>query len=348
MGWRRFWLVFVAVVLGAFGLLCAFVVVVDPYNTLPFSPALEREPVSTNQRFSFPSLAVSPNFDSAIFGTSTTRLLRPERFNKLFAARFANLSMNSATTHEQQRLYNLFVQHHRAPRMVIFGLDGEWCSTAPTLDDFTFRPFPPWLYDGNPWNDVLYLFNFSSLEQAGRQFGFLTGLRTPKYGRDGYTNFLPPEDQYDLEKARSHIYGPSGPTAKSLITAPQQNFSEERKSWNFPAHSRMREMLARLPDETVKVLMFVPLHNVRLPNKETLEWARWDECKHRLAALTPDTPNAHTIDFMIPSQITTRDENYWDAVHYSVGVAERLAELISIGISDRRGRVGLFDYIEPR
>ena len=348
MGWRRFWLVFVAVLLGALGLLCAFVIIVDPYDTLPFSPALEREPVSTNQRFSFPALATSPRFDSVIFGTSTTRLLRPEKFNSLFAARFANLSMNSATTHEQQRLYNLFVDHHRAPRMVIFGLDGEWCSTAPTLEDFTFRPFPPWLYDANPWNDVLYLFNFSALEQAGRQVGFLTGLRTPKYGRDGYTNFLPPEDQYDLEKARSHIYGPSGPTPTSVITAPQQNFSEQRKGWNYPAHSRMRDMLARLPGETVKVLMFVPYHNVRLPNEETLEWARWDECKHRLAALTADMPNAHTIDFMFPSEITTRDENYWDALHYSGGVAEQLAELIRIGISDRRGRTGLFNYVEPQ
>ena len=348
MGWRRVWLVFVAVVLGTFGQLCAFVVIVDPYNTLPFSPALEREPVSTNQRFSFPSLAASSNFDSAIFGTSTTRLLRPESLNRLFAARFANLSMNSATTHEQQQLYDLFVKHHRTPRMVIFGLDGEWCSTAPTLKDFTFRPFPPWLYDGNPWNDVLYLFNFSALEQAGRQFGFLTGLRAPKYGRDGYTNFLPPEDQYDLKKARSHIYGPSGPPATSLITAPQQDFSDQRKGWKYPAHSRMRNMLARLPNDTIKVLMFVPFHNVRLPSEETLEWARWDECKHRLGAIAADTANAHTIDFMIPSQITMRDENYWDAVHYSVRVAERLAELINIGISDRRGRVGLFDYIERR
>ena len=107
-------------------------------------------------------------------------------------------------------------------------------------------------------------------------------------------------------------------------------------------------MLERLPGETVKVLMFVPYHNVRLPREETLEWARWDECKHRLAAFTADMPNAHTIDFMFPSEITTRDENYWDALHYSVRVAEQLAEHISIGISDRRGRTGLFNYVEPQ
>ena len=292
MGWRRFWWVFNTVILGASGLLCAFIVIVDPYDTLPFSPEFQREPVSTNQRFSFPALAASPSFDSAIFGTSTTRLLRPAKLNSLFSVRFANLSMNSATTYEQQRLYNLFVKHHRSPHMSIFGLDGEWCSTAPMLEAFTFRPFPPWLYDDNPWNDALFLFNFSALEQAGRQFGFLTGLRAPNYGRDGYTNFLPPADQYNLEKARSHIYGLSGAPSTSEITEPQRNFSERRNSWSYPAHLRMRDMLARLPAQTVKILMFVPYHYAHLPSEETIEWVRWDECKYRLAMLTADMPNA--------------------------------------------------------
>ena len=347
MGWRRFWSIFVASAAGIVGLLFAFVVIVDPYGTLPFSPAFKREPVTTNQRFSFPALAASPRFDSAIFGTSTTRMLRPAKFNELFGARFANLSMNSATTHEQQRLYDLFIDHHPAPRMVVFGLDEEWCSTEPLLREFTFRPFPPWLYDGNPWNDALYLFNFSALEQAVRQFGYLTGLRPPKYGRDGYTNFLPPAEQYDLEKARFHIYGAAGPVAKSVITAPPQDYSAQRQGWRFTAHNRLRDMLARLPNETTKVLMLVPYHSVRLPDEGTIEWARWDECKHRLAILAAEGPNAHTIDFMIRSQITTHDENYWDVLHYSVETADRLAELIGTGIAERRGREGLFNYVQP-
>ena len=348
MGWRGFWSVFVASAVGIVGLLYAFVLIVDPYDTLPFSPSFEREPVTTNQRFSFPALAASSRFDSAIFGTSTTRLLRPAKFNELFAARFANLSMNSATTHEQQRLYNLFVDHHPAPRMIVFGLDEEWCSTEPVLKEFTFRPFPPWLYDGNPWNDALYLFNFSALEQAVRQFGFLTGLRSPKYGRDGYTNFLPPAEQYDIEKARFHIYGATGPAVKSVITAPRQDYSVQRQGWRYTAHPRLREMLARLPDETTKVLMLVPYHRVRQADDGTIEWVRWDECKRRLAALAAEKPNAHTIDFMIPSEITTRDENYWDVLHYSVETADRLAELISQGIAERRGQAGLFNYIQPK
>ena len=43
-----------------------FVVLVDPYDSIWFSPAIEREPVSTNQRYSFPALARADRFDSAV------------------------------------------------------------------------------------------------------------------------------------------------------------------------------------------------------------------------------------------------------------------------------------------
>ena len=82
----------------------AFVVLVDPFDTLPLSPPADRVPVATNARFAFPALARSPKFDSAIFGTSTSRLLRPAVLNAAFGARFANLAMNAATAYEQSRL----------------------------------------------------------------------------------------------------------------------------------------------------------------------------------------------------------------------------------------------------
>ena len=66
------------------GIVYAFVVLVDPYDTLPLSPPADRPLVAGNQRFSYPSLARSNRFDSAIVGTSSSRLLRPEVLNPLF------------------------------------------------------------------------------------------------------------------------------------------------------------------------------------------------------------------------------------------------------------------------
>ncbi len=57
--------------------------------------------------------------------------------------------------------------------------------------------------------------------------------------------------------------------------------------------------------------------------------------------------NAPVLDFMIRSEITGRDENYWDGLRYSRGVAARVGELIAAGAAQRKGRQSLFDYLTP-
>ncbi len=191
MGWRGFWVTTIGTAAGLAAGVYALVLVVDPYDTVFFSPPFDREPVTTNQRFSFPALARKRRFDSAIIGTSTTRLLEPARFDAELGGSFVNLSMNSGTAWEQSRIFKVFLSRHPRPRTVIFGLDVVWCEAADSYRKFTPRPFPPWLYDDDPWNDLLHLFNLPALEETARQFAYLTGIRAPKYGKDGYTRFLP-------------------------------------------------------------------------------------------------------------------------------------------------------------
>ena len=51
----------------------------------------------------------------------------------------------------------------------------------------------------------------------------------------------------------------------------------------------------------------------------------WNECKRRVARLAARVPNTLAVDFMLPSPITVTDDNYWDALHYRVAIADRLA-----------------------
>ncbi len=347
MQWQQFWRWLCIAALSAAALLYGFVLIVDPYDTLPFSPPMDRRPVASNQRFAYPAVAANPDFDSAVFGTSTTRLLQPDRLNDVLGARFANLSMNSGTTYEQQRIFDLFADHHPAPRFVIFGIDDEWCSTAEALPLFTFRPFPPWLYDGNPWNDALHLFDAFSVEQAIRQVGYLIGRRPAKYGRDGYMDFLPPDSEYDLTRARSHIYGGGEPRQHEPVVKPADAYGPQRAAWVYPAHARMAAMLARLPETTTAALVFVPYHHYVQPAPGSLDAARWAECKMRLTGIATARPMTHVIDFMFPSEITRHDENYWDALHYSVAVANELVRFIDEAIDRREGRADYYRYLRP-
>ena len=347
MRWRGFWRTTIGTAAGLGAVIYALLLVIDPYDTVFFSPPFDRAPVTTNQRFSFPALARNRRFDSAVIGTSTARLLDPARLNADLGGSFVNLSMNSGTAYEQSQIFKVFSRHHPRPRTVVFGIDIEWCKVDETYKKFTPRPFPPWMYDDDRWNDMLHLFNLPALEEMARQFAYLTGLRAQKYGKDGYTDFLPPAGSYDLERARRNLYDGQPPHRKAPVAEPFDPAPEVRAAWPFATHPLMAEMLDALPDETVKVLMFVPYHHFHQPAPGSRQDAYWAECKRRLTKLAAGFPNTHVLDFMIRSEITLRDRNYWDPLHFDRTIASRVIALIARAVETRRGGDGLYRYLTP-
>lgn len=329
--WRRYWRTATATAAGAVAGLWLAIALVDPYGSVFFSPDVQRAPVATNQRFSFPMLARDTRFDSAIAGTSTTRLLRPDLLDALFDARFANLSMNSGTAWEQSEILRLFAQVREAPEVLIIGIDAVWCESAEELPRLTPRPFPPWLYDEDPLNDLLHLFHPKAVEHAGQQLGFLMGIVPPRRGLDGYTRFVPPMSEYDLELVRSRIYGQAGPRPIEPVEPPFEATAAERAAWPFPALDLLEETLARFPPETRKLLVFVPYHVAGQARPGSEAAAKWDECRRRVTRVASRHADTTVLDFMIPSEITREDTHYWDAQHYTTEIADRFARLIHKG-----------------
>jgi hypothetical protein len=321
--WRRFccWLLGTALALCA--VIYGFVVILDPFDTLRLSPPFDRSPITTNARYGFPALARQQRFDSVILGTSTSRLLRPAELDPLFDAHFANLAMNSATAYEQWRLGMLFARHHPAIKVALLGVDVEWCQTGDAIAAYTERSFPEWMYDDDPWNDYLQQFNLYAVEQAGIEFGVLTGLRPRPYGRDGYTDFLPDDRTYDLERARAHLY-PAGVTPVAPVEPPTQMSADERQGLRFGALSKLTDLLDAMPG-ALKLVFFVPYHVTGQPRPGSREAIVWDECKTRVAELVAKAPRARLVDFMIPSPVTREDTNYWDPLHYRSAVSTWLA-----------------------
>ncbi len=347
MNWQDYWKWLSWSLVGLALFLAGAIWIIDPYDNLPFSPPLKRMPLAQNQRYSYPAIARNPVFDSLVIGTSTTRLLRPDAFNEALDARFANLSMNSATAYEQARILEVFARRHRAPKFVIVGLDVVWCSVGEKQAKYTFRRFPEWMYDANPWNDIPQLLEFKTFEVVGRQAGYLLGLRKARYGYDGYANFLPPASKYDLEKTRKTIYGATGPRRREASAPPSRGFESERASWTYPSHRLLEGVLNRLPDVTRKILVFVPYHHFIQPVPNTAEAARWEECKTRIGKMAGRHSNTIVLDFMIPSPITSRDENYWDVLHTTNEIADQLVRLIAKGARGEPSSNGEFVILGP-
>lgn len=141
------------------------------------------------------------------------------------------------------------------------------------------------------------------------------------YRSDGMDTFLPPEAEYDLERARQPIYGevPLVPTfAGRPLPLPPSSPDDGQKQTEFPALVWLDQILAKAPDETRKVLAFMPVH-VGTAGDDAL-----DLCKMKIAEIGRRR-GASIVDWRIPSSITRENSNYWDALHYRVPTANKTA-----------------------
>jgi hypothetical protein len=362
--WRRFFKNILAWALILGGAIYAFVAIVDPWDNLPLSPRFARSPVSTNARWSFPALARSPGFDSAIIGSSATRLFQPAILDPLFGAHFVNLSMNAATAYEQWRIGMLFLRSHPNAKYLLIGLDAHWCFDAEHFQKYTPRPFPEWMYGGNPWRGYAEIFNLYAVEQAGIQFSVLTGLKPERYGRDGYTNFLPADGDYDLAKVRAgfphdqdiaaFFMAPRGEgdlaqedlpqniAAAAAPALPDSLSAAQLSALVFPEHQYLTDLLDAAPG-TEKIVFFVPYHVSGQPRPGSAADSYVNECKTRISAIVAQAPNTRLVDYMIPSPITRDDSNYWDFQHFRAGVALWLMQDLHADLAGppRRGENGV-------
>ncbi len=296
----------------------AFVALLDPYG-LRVAPRNPPGPImDSNQRFAYPQIARGGAFDAAVFGTSTARLLDPADLDRAFGGRFANLAMNAATPDEQVRLADLFLDRG-PPRAVLFALDATWCAADPPAR--TMNPFPDWLYAaGTPWG-VIRQVSLRGIEVAARTGLARLGLAPPRIRADGYAVFTPPESTYDAARARSHIRdGRADPSVPS--DAPDAP---------MPALDRLDLILGKIPRDALTLVAFMPVHVAAQGALGTPAGSREAACKARVAAVG-GAHGAVVIDFRIASPLTTRDENYWDALHYRLPLAARI-------VSDLRSAV---------
>lgn len=332
--WARWTRWFLLAVLACVFAAWAFVATLDPFG-MRVSPGHAARPLmDINQRFMYPQLVRSGRFDSVVLGTSTMRLLDPAALSRDLSVRFVNLAMNAATPWEQSEMARLVVRSIASPAIVMWGVDSTWCEADATAPErrLTPRPFPEWLYDGVGWTDWGKLVNLTALEIAARLLGNRLGLMPERIRGDGYEVFTPPEQSYDLARARSHIYASTGgrPVDSSPLATPATVGEAERAGWRFPALAWLEQALASFPPSTRRVIVLPPVHLYAQPREGSAGWQRREACKSEIVALAR-RQGALVIDYAHASPITGVDENYWDPLHFRLGVAGRIeAELAGI------------------
>lgn len=321
LGWRRFLWVVCGAFFGVLAALYLFIILMNPYGNLPHFLFSKHAITDINQRFQYPALIRSGEFDSIVTGTSDARLLHPAALEKIFGGRFANLSINAGRAWEQYQLAKLFMRETPHPRTLLVTLDHFWCDPNAATNRTTFRGFPEWIYDDNSWNDFGNMLNTKSLEISARRLRTALGLQPGRF-EAGYEVFTPPENEYDRVKVRRKIWGKRGPRKIEPTVPPYIPTAAERSAWQFPALNWLDDMLGQFPGR--KVLAFMPAHIAAQRKPGTLAAAMENECKARIAQIAHRNGASPVIDFRIPSSITSNDDNYWDRLHYRVPIADRL------------------------
>jgi hypothetical protein len=304
-----------------------FIVLMNPYGNLPQILFHRHVIMDVNQRFQYPAVLRSGEYDSVVVGTSSARLLDPTRLEAAFGGHFANIAMNDGRAWEQYRLLQLFLRHNSNPKTILFGLDGVWCDENADVSRITNRGFPEWIYDEDRWSDWLYLLNGKAIETAVRQLGNRLGLLKARIPHNGFEIFVPPDDRYDEVKAQNHIWG-GLKHAIVPVSPPYQPTSEERRAWTFPALRWLKDLLDIIPPQTRVILAFMPAHVVALPVPGSRNAARANTCKEGIVEIG-SRRQAYVIDFRFRSPVTQEDTNFWDPLHYRLPIAHRIVEGIT-------------------
>ncbi len=137
--------------------------------------------------------------------------------------------------------------------MLILGVDEMWCLAGADIPRTTFRGFPEWMYDENPLNDLPEQFNLKTVEIAGRLAAYHFRLMPERIRSDGYEVFTPPEAEYDLSRARMHIWKDRPERRVAPESPPKALSAAEAEATRFPALVWLDELLARLPAQTRRI-----------------------------------------------------------------------------------------------
>jgi hypothetical protein len=343
LGWRRFLLTFLGTTCGVLALISLFIVLMNPYGNLPHILFTEHAIADTNQRYQYPALVRSGAFDSIVIGTSEARLLEPQALNSILGGRFVNLAMNSGRAWEQYKIADLFIRKAPDTRTLLVALDQVWCEADAVEKRTTFRGFPKWMYDDDPWNDLLYMLNTKAVEIAGRRLAAAFGLRPSRFPA-GYEVFTPPENAYDPVKVKQKLRDWGSSSAAKPAAPAREPTAEERAAWQFPALPWLDELLERFHGR--RLLVYMPVHIVAQPAPGSHAEAREQECKARIAEMARKHGAVPVIDFRIRSKITANDDNYWDPLHYRLPIADRVVKDLGEALAGREDPNGDWRYLD--
>ncbi len=318
--WRRFVATFAAVFVGGLALVCAAVILTDPYDAGYFPSLIGPGAIDNNEYTNHASRARDPQFDAAIFGNSRGQLLNPAELSRATGFAFVQLYGRGTGPHEQMLMMRFFLHHHPDARAIVVAADNSWCTHDPALPPLVDIPFPDWLYSNSRIVYLAHVFNTRMIDRMSLRIKMALG-RLPRRNPDGFS---------DYEAGRVWDFKPVIPANAGAVAATPPAADPDTF---FPGIDRWDRLVATLPADTGVVIAMPPVFYTGVPAAGSRDAAGLAACKDRLARSIAGRTRSAFVDFFVDSPITRDPHNFMDGGHMRNNVAHLMDARIAAALT---------------
>ena len=317
---RRFTLAVLAIALALAALVAAFNFWVDPYQHYRKAERFPARFYPAWQRYQNPGLAKHLDYDRIVTGSSLMECVIPSDVDQLLGGKTVNLSISAQTAYDAGQLLGAALRTGK-PKHIIMNLDYNAFSGAVNRSGFT-EPFPKYMYDDSPWNDLPYLLGVSTTRKSLetvlglRWTRFNTNPERMWYWMDGHQFF-----------AAKAVQGLDPANLNARFRQPPRTLEGMQASFEsnlvplIEGYPGTRFSFVYAPYAILVWMDFDQRGQLEL----TLAFREW------LYERTRRYPNVEIFDFHAEPSIVTDLDHFTDIYHYSPKLSRALIQAMSEG-----------------
>lgn len=251
-------------------------------------------------------------FDTAIFGTSTTENFSIDELKKKYNMNAAKLSLNGATAFELNKLMSYVIQHKNIKR-IILALDPITSFSEDASYYQSMHKMPLFLYDDTSLNDVPYVTSLDSLIMSYKKFLFLITNDQSIFTKnlDTLYNWHSLNiDNFNSSRVQKSYLSQLSQEPKHTSSQLQANLISNFDQYILPIFTKYKdiEFYIYFPPYTLLYLKLWQKKNIlnSILNFRSHVWKN-----------TNDLTNIKLFDFQTHTNITTDYTKYKDLFHFS-------------------------------
>lgn len=303
---------------------------IDPYQIYNFNNPSKEFMESRSlyiQRYLAAGFAKNLDYETILVGSSMSENMTVNKMDEAFNTKSAKLSISGGTPYEIKNVLKKAISTGKVKNAIVC-VDGYMYKNE---IDFHRNPYPEYLYDNNPFNDLRYLLNLVIFKDAVQLY---TNNKLTPEGFDINNLYLDnPNTIYSYDRVLDGyevpIYSDIRDNTlendfKRMLSFPEDNENYILMQKNFKAN--LLSIIKDNPDVNFK--LYYPPNSILYWNRTVGgdQHLRLLRFKQYMYETLREYPNVEIYDFQDVKEITFNLEYYKDSSHYSKEVCDKLIE----------------------